>query len=240
MVGCQYMWILFSWGKKPLPNSCLTRTPGDVGPSTGTFPTPRCRKKSLFLLPDKSPEAPVVSHLLKPWDPPRARRETDFFHSFLPSAPATCYWRGGKEIWSHKAKMLGWRDLACTRNSSRPHPETALQCWREKEMGKWQCHSQTGGVGHERGQPASKCKCRLWSQQRRREVLTFSHSFPLSLSAPFAFWVSFLHVWGEHGSGKETNGKDEVGLKNGSGREWYLREVNFFLTQESMNKKKRK
>lgn len=73
--------------------------------------------------------------------------------------PLVAYWRGEKEIRSRKAKvMLGWRDLASTGNSSRPHPETALQPQGGKEMGKQQSHSQTGGAGNEKGQPAFKGK----------------------------------------------------------------------------------
>lgn len=50
----------------------------------------------------------------------------------------------------HEAKeMLGRRDLASTRNSSRPHPAAALQPWKGKATGKRQAGSQAGGAGDE-------------------------------------------------------------------------------------------
>lgn len=149
--------------------------------------------------------------------------------------PLVTYWRGGKEIWSQKAKeILGWRDLASTRNSSRPHPETALQPWSGGQAAilfpdRWR--------GDERGQLAFQSKCWLWSQQRMEGGASPSPPLPLFLQSSFCFLGFSLYIF---------EGNIVVGRKQIESMKWCrgmategngnFRGLGPFWTQESVNK----
>lgn len=207
-------------GQKPLPARASPGPRGMLGQNTWDLPHPQMQKER--------PVPPARQKSRSTSGFPTYLNEihglveklTSFTVSCLLLPPLVTVVERKSDHTSEDVGMEGF--VACTRNSSRPHPQP--QCWEKRGNGqvampfpdRWSRAWKRPGGQQVQMQALISAK-----KEGGANLLPLLPPFP---QCSFCFLGFISACLREHGSGKETNGKEgwEVGLKNGSGREWYL------------------